>query len=149
VGDDAQSIYAFRGADIRNILEFEKDYPDCRIFRLEQNYRSTKLILGAADSVIRHNVDQIRKTLWTDNDEGERAVLTVCDDDKHEGYTVAHTIEEESRRTKRDLKDFAVLYRTNAEWNCVCDRRQCGLLQAEGNQGCPCIPQRHCKPQGR
>ena len=66
VGDDAQSIYSFRGADIRNILDFEKDYPDCKVFRLEQNYRSTKTILGAADSLIRHNVDQIKKTLWTE-----------------------------------------------------------------------------------
>lgn len=115
VGDDAQSIYAFRGADIRNILEFEKDYPEARIFRLEQNYRSTKTILAAADSVIKNNVDQIAKTLWTENDEGEQIVLTVCDDDREEGFKIVQKIEEESHKKKLDLKDFAVLYRTNAQ----------------------------------
>lgn len=115
VGDDAQSIYAFRGADIRNILDFERDYPDCRIFRLEQNYRSTKTILAAADSLIKNNVDQIPKTLWTANPQGEEIALTVCDDDRLEGYGVVAAIEEESRKRKLDLKDFAVLYRTNAQ----------------------------------
>ncbi|MBI5472159.1 MAG: UvrD-helicase domain-containing protein [Ignavibacteriae bacterium] len=115
VGDDAQSIYAFRGADIRNILDFERDYPDARVFRLEQNYRSTKMILAAADSVIKNNVDQIRKTLWTENTEGELITLTVCDDDREEGYKIVQKIEEETRRRKLDLKDFAVLYRTNAQ----------------------------------
>ncbi|HCV43676.1 MAG TPA: DNA helicase, partial [Bacteroidetes bacterium] len=115
VGDDAQSIYAFRGADIRNILDFEKDYPDCRLVRLEQNYRSTKTILAAAGSVIKRNVDQIPKTLWTENVEGEPVSLHVCADDREEGYKVVSLIEEESRRKKLDLKDFAVLYRTNAQ----------------------------------
>jgi len=73
VGDDAQSIYAFRGADIRNILDFrKKDYPDCAIFRLEQNYRSTKTILGAADSLMKNNVDQMPKKLWTANEAENR-----------------------------------------------------------------------------
>jgi len=115
VGDDAQSIYAFRGADIRNILDFEKDYPDCRIFRLEQNYRSTKTILAAADSIIKHNVGQIQKDLWTENIDGEPITLTVCDDDRDEGHRVVSAIQEESNRKKLDLKDFAVLYRTNAQ----------------------------------
>ena len=115
VGDDAQSIYAFRGADIRNILDFEKDYPDCQVFRLEQNYRSTKTILGLADSVIRHNKDQIRKKLWTSNKEGELVSVHVCDDDRDEGRQVVSRIEEESAQKKLDLKDFAVLYRTNAQ----------------------------------
>lgn len=115
VGDDAQSIYAFRGADIRNILEFEKDYSDCKVFRLEQNYRSTKNILSAADTLIKRNVDQIPKNLWTDNDDGEPINLLVCDDDRDEGYKVVGLIEEETRRQKLDLKDFAVLYRTNAQ----------------------------------
>ncbi len=115
VGDDAQSIYAFRGADIRNILEFERDYPDCKIFRLEQNYRSTKTILAAAGSIIKHNQDQIKKNLWTDNHTGDPVVLTVCEDELDEGYKVVARIGEESRKRKLDLKDFAVLYRTNAQ----------------------------------
>jgi ATP-dependent DNA helicase UvrD/PcrA len=115
VGDDAQSIYAFRGADIRNILDFEKDYPDCRVFRLEQNYRSTKTILAAAGSLIRNNVDQIAKQLWTGNDEGELVSLEVCEDDREEGRRIVARIEEETRRKKLSLKDFAVLYRTNAQ----------------------------------
>jgi ATP-dependent DNA helicase UvrD/PcrA len=115
VGDDAQSIYAFRGADIRNILEFEKDYPDCKVFRLEQNYRSTKAILATADSIIKHNVGQITKDLWTDNPEGDRVTLTLCEDDREEGLTIVNRIEDESRKRKLDLKEFAVLYRTNAQ----------------------------------
>jgi DNA helicase-2/ATP-dependent DNA helicase PcrA len=115
VGDDAQSIYAFRGADIRNILDFEKDYPDCRVFRLEQNYRSTKTILAAAGTLIRNNVDQIAKQLWTGNDEGELVSLEICEDDREEGRRIVARIEEETRRKKLSLKDFAVLYRTNAQ----------------------------------
>jgi DNA helicase II / ATP-dependent DNA helicase PcrA len=115
VGDDAQSIYAFRGADIRNILDFETDYPECKVFRLEQNYRSTKTILAAAGSLIRQNVHQIDKTLWTGNEDGEPVSLDICDDDRDEGYRVVNHIEEESKKRKLDLKDFAVLYRTNAQ----------------------------------
>jgi DNA helicase II / ATP-dependent DNA helicase PcrA len=115
VGDDAQSIYAFRGADIRNILDFEKDYPDCHIFRLEQNYRSTKTILGLADSLIRQNRDQIAKKLWTSNMDGEPVIVHACDDDRDEGRRIVTRIEEESARKKLDLKDFAILYRTNAQ----------------------------------
>ncbi len=121
VGDDAQSIYAFRGADIRNILEFERDYPHCRVFRLEQNYRSTRTILAAADAVIKNNRDQIPKNLWTENEEGEPVALTACEDELDEGYRVVTHIEEEIRRRKLDLKDFAVLYRTNAQSRSVED----------------------------
>ena len=121
VGDDAQSIYAFRGADIRNILDFERDYPACRVFRLEQNYRSTKTILAAADAVIKRNQDQIAKNLWTENAEGEPLVFTSCRDELDEGYRVVSHIEEEIRRKKLDLKDFAVLYRTNAQSRAVED----------------------------
>ena len=115
VGDDAQSIYAFRGADIRNILDFQRDYPDAKIYRLEQNYRSTKTILSLADTLIRNNIDQIPKTLWTGNEDGERVVLTVCPDDREEGQRIVGAIEEETRRRKLDLKDFVILYRTNAQ----------------------------------
>jgi DNA helicase II / ATP-dependent DNA helicase PcrA len=115
VGDDAQSIYAFRGADIRNILDFEKDYPDCRVFRLEQNYRSTKTILGAADSLIKNNKHQIAKKLWTSNAEGDPVVVDVCGDDREEARRVVAHIEEETRKRKLGLNDFAILYRTNAQ----------------------------------
>ncbi len=115
VGDDAQSIYGFRGADIRNILEFEKDYAEAKVFRLEQNYRSTKTILAVADGVIKKNQGQIEKTLWTENAEGERATIVICDDDREEGYKIVQKIQEESQKRKLDLKDFAVLYRTNAQ----------------------------------
>ncbi len=128
VGDDAQSIYAFRGADIRNILDFERDYPDATIFRLEQNYRSTQKILAAADSLIKHNVEQIPKSLWTANPEGGPIVLHVCDDDRHEGQTIVNIIEEETRRRKLLLKDFAVLYRTNAQSRAIEDAfRRAGI----------------------
>ena len=115
VGDDAQSIYSFRGADIRNILDFERDYPKCQTFRLEQNYRSTKNILSAADKLIRFNQDQLRKSLWTDNPHGEPVSIVQCADDQDEGYHVVQLIQEESAKRKLDLKDFAVLYRTNAQ----------------------------------
>jgi len=121
VGDDAQSIYAFRGADIRNILDFERDYPDATVFRLEQNYRSTKTILSVADTLIRHNIDQIQKELWTANGTGEPVLLRVCADDRDEGRHIVAAIEEESRQKKLDLKDFAVLYRTNAQSRAIED----------------------------
>ncbi len=115
VGDDAQSIYGFRGADIRNILDFESDYPDARTFRLEQNYRSTQTILSAADSLIRQNAQRIPKKLWTSNEEGSAVSVLACEDDRDEGLRIVARIEEESRARKLDLKDFAVLYRTNAQ----------------------------------
>jgi DNA helicase II / ATP-dependent DNA helicase PcrA len=115
VGDDAQSIYAFRGADIRNLLDFEQDYPDSHTFRLEQNYRSTKFILKAADSVIRNNRMRIPKTLWTENGDGEPVHILQCENEQDEGQRVARLIEEELHRAKRDFNHFVVLYRTNAQ----------------------------------
>lgn len=115
VGDDAQSIYAFRGADIRNILDFSRDYSECQTFRLEQNYRSTKSILAAADRLIKCNVDQLKKDLWTANALGEKPKLLECVDDRDEGHQILNIIQAEIANEQRALKDFAVLYRTNAQ----------------------------------
>ena len=115
VGDDAQSIYAFRGANIQNILSFEKDYPDLRTFRLEQNYRSTQNIVNAANSLIVHNKKQLHKTVWTDNAAGEKIKLLRSLSDNEEGNLVAHTIFHEKMNLHRNNKDFAILYRTNAQ----------------------------------
>ncbi len=115
VGDDAQSIYAFRGADIRNILDFERDYPNAKTFRLEQNYRSSKYILGAADRLIKFNKGQIHKTLWTENEAGETIHVLECIDDREEGSQIVNRITNDALRHKLDLKHFAVLYRTNAQ----------------------------------
>ena len=115
VGDDAQSIYAFRGATIENILLFRKDYDDVKVVKLEQNYRSTKAILQVANQVIGNNKGQIPKELWTENHEGEkiRVVRTMTDND--EGKYVADTIQEQKLRNHFFNRDFAVLYRTNAQ----------------------------------
>jgi len=115
VGDDAQSIYSWRGANIGNMLDFEKDFPKHKIFKLEQNYRSTKNILMAADSVIKNNKSQIIKTLWTENNDGELLTLLKCADEKDEAFQIAKYIKHEISRKKLSLKDFAVLYRTNAQ----------------------------------
>jgi DNA helicase-2/ATP-dependent DNA helicase PcrA len=115
VGDDAQSIYSFRGANIRNILDFEKDFPECKTFRLEQNYRSTKSIISVADKLIRYNKEQLKKHLWTDNSEGDPITVIQCVDDREEGGQIVRTIQQESHRRNLNLKDFAVLYRTNAQ----------------------------------
>lgn len=115
VGDDAQSIYAFRGASIQNILSFQKDYPDCRLFKLEQNYRSTKNIVAAANSIIANNKDQIHKIVWTDNTQGNRVKVEKTYSDNEEGNFVAnHIFSVKMKDQKRD-RDFAVLYRTNAQ----------------------------------
>jgi len=113
VGDDAQSIYSFRGADIRNILDFKSDYEDAVEIPLEQNYRSTKAILKAADSIIKRNSKQLEKTLWTDNDMGE--TITVLDnyDERDEANRVANYIQDLKMRNGYEYSDFAVLYRTN------------------------------------
>jgi DNA helicase-2/ATP-dependent DNA helicase PcrA len=126
VGDDAQSIYAFRGADISNILDFERDYPDAKIFRLEENYRSTQNILGAADELIKHNKGQIAKTLFTKNAEGDPVHVIECTDERDEAAAVVRVIEEETRKEKLNLRQFAVLYRTNAQSRAIEDglRRQ-------------------------
>ncbi|MEZ4807142.1 MAG: 3'-5' exonuclease [Flavobacteriales bacterium] len=115
VGDDSQSIYAFRGANIQNILNFRSDYPDHRLFKLEQNYRSTKTIVGAANSLIEKNKDQIKKTIWTDNVEGEKVRVHRALSDNEEGQFVAHSIFETKMQKQVPNKGFAILYRTNAQ----------------------------------
>ncbi len=114
VGDDAQSIYAFRGANIQNILNFRRDYPDMHLFKLEQNYRSTKTIVQAANSIIEHNRDQIQKELWSDNAEGQRIRLLRADDEKAEGTLVADAIQNTRLDADADFRDFAILYRQNS-----------------------------------
>ena len=115
VGDDAQSIYAFRGANIQNILNFKKDYPDLIIFKLEQNYRSTKIIVNAANSVIENNKDQIKKTIWTHNDEGRQVALIRASSDTEEGIMITDAIFREKMNNQLPNSDFAILYRTNAQ----------------------------------
>jgi DNA helicase-2/ATP-dependent DNA helicase PcrA len=115
VGDDAQSIYAFRGADIQNILNFEKDYPDAEIFRLEQNYRSTQSIVELANSVIRHNKAQLKKNVWTSNPSGDAIEVIKAESDNEEARLVAHSIFEEKVQNSLKNKDFAILYRTNSQ----------------------------------
>lgn len=115
VGDDAQSIYAFRGADIQNILNFERDYPDLKTIRLEQNYRSTKTIVNAANSVIHKNTAQLKKNVWTDNQEGDLIELIKATSDNEEGKLVASAIFETKMQTHASEKEFAVLYRTNSQ----------------------------------
>ncbi len=115
VGDDAQSIYAFRGANIQNILSFEKDYPELQTFKLEQNYRSTKTIVKAANSVIVNNKHQLKKEVWTDNHHGEKIRVLRALSDNEEGTQVAQMIFEDKMNLHYDNKDFAILYRTNAQ----------------------------------
>jgi len=115
VGDDAQSIYAFRGADIQNILNFEKDYPDLFVVKLEQNYRSTKTIVEAANSIIDKNKAQLKKVVWTSNPEGDLIELMKASSDNEEGRLVATTIFEEKNNKKLQNSDFAILYRTNSQ----------------------------------
>lgn len=115
VGDDAQSIYAFRGANIQNILNFKKDYPDFKIFKLEQNYRSTQTIVEAANSLIQHNRDQIKKNVWTSNQAGEKIKIHKSQSDNEEASYVANNIFETIANTHCPYKDFAILYRTNAQ----------------------------------
>jgi DNA helicase-2/ATP-dependent DNA helicase PcrA len=115
VGDDAQSIYAFRGANIQNILSFEKDYPDLRVFKLEQNYRSSRNIVQAANSLIEKNKNQLKKEVWTANDLGEKISLLRAYSDNEEGLLVANSIFETKVNRQWRNKDFAILYRTNAQ----------------------------------
>lgn len=115
VGDDAQSIYAFRGANIRNILGFQKDYPDAKSFALEQNYRSTQNIVGAANDVIAHNKDQLKKDVWTSNDEGKKFPVYRALTDIDEARFIASRIFEIKMRDQLKESDFAILYRTNAQ----------------------------------
>ena len=115
VGDDAQSIYSFRGATIENILMFQKDYDDVKVVKLEQNYRSTQSILMVANEVISNNKNQIEKRLFTENAEGEKIRLIRTMTDNEEGKFVADTIQEQKLRNHYRNKDFAILYRTNAQ----------------------------------
>lgn len=114
VGDDDQCIYQWRGADIRNILDFEKDFPEAKVIKLEQNYRSVGNILAAAHSVIRHNTERKSKKLWTDREPGEKIRYYRLDNDKEEASYVARQISALQRKG-RDWNDFAILYRTNAQ----------------------------------
>ena len=114
VGDDAQSIYAFRGANIQNIFNFRRDYPDMKLFKLEQNYRSTKCIVQAANSIIEHNRDQIQKELWSDNADGAKLRLMRCADEKDEGNRVADAIQHTRLGDDAHFRDFAILYRQNS-----------------------------------
>ena len=115
VGDDAQSIYAFRGANIQNIFNFRRDYPNLHLFKLEQNYRSTKVIVNAANSIIAKNVEQIEKEIWTDNAQGNRIALLRAADEKEEGRMIAESIKEAHIGEELDYRSFAILYRTNVQ----------------------------------
>lgn len=121
VGDDAQSIYAFRGANINNILNFQKDYEDVKTYRLEQNYRSTKNIVNAANSVIDKNKVKLEKVVWTDNDDGPKIQVNRLLNDGEEGRFVASSIFENRMNNHLSNGDFAVLYRTNAQSRAIED----------------------------
>ncbi len=115
VGDDAQSIYAFRGATIQNILNFERDYPDLRVFKLEQNYRSTEFIVNAANQIIKNNSNQIAKTIWTEKNDGEKIKIFKTASESDEGRLIANLIFEQKMRNHWLNQDFAILYRTNSQ----------------------------------
>ncbi len=115
VGDDAQSIYSFRGATIENILQFQKDYDDVKVVKLEQNYRSSQSIINVANEVIKNNKGQIPKNLWTENVVGEKISLVRTMTDNDEGKFTADTIQEQKLRNHYYNRDFAILYRTNAQ----------------------------------
>ncbi len=121
VGDDAQSIYAFRGANISNILNFQNDYPDVTLYRLEQNYRSTKNIVNAANSIISHNKNKIEKIVWTSNEMGSLIDINQLPTDSDEGRHVASNIFEFKMREQLKNSDFVVLYRTNAQSRAIED----------------------------
>ena len=121
VGDDAQSIYGFRGANINNILNFQKDYHGVKLYRLEQNYRSTKNIVNAANSIISQNKNKIEKVVWTSNIEGSKIKLQRCITDADEGREVASQIFELKMQEQRQNKEFAILYRTNAQSRAIED----------------------------
>lgn len=115
VGDDAQSIYSFRGANIENILNFRKDYPDFTLYKLEQNYRSTKNIVEAANSIIKNNKDQIQKNVWTENQDGKKIKVIRTPTDNEEGRTISALISERQSQSNSSFNDFAILYRTNRQ----------------------------------
>ena len=115
VGDDAQSIYSFRGARIENILSFQSDYPDHKIFKLEQNYRSTQMIVNAANSIIARNKRQIPKTVFSEKEPGKTIKVISALTDNEEGFLVAQEIAETQLRNHYKNQDYAILYRTNAQ----------------------------------
>ncbi len=115
VGDDDQSIYAWRGADIRNILDFEKDFPECETFTLENNYRSTNQILQAAQSVVRNNLDRVDKDLLSVNGEGDLIGVIETHDEMEEADAVINALQKEIKMKKRTFNDFSILYRTNSQ----------------------------------
>ena len=121
VGDDAQSIYAFRGANINNILNFQRDYEDAKLYRLEQNYRSTKNIVNAANSIIDKNKTKLEKIVWTANEEGNRIIVNRSLTDGDEGRYIASSIFENKENKQAVNTDFAVLYRTNAQSRAIED----------------------------
>jgi DNA helicase II / ATP-dependent DNA helicase PcrA len=115
VGDDAQSIYSFRGAKIENILNFKNDYPDYKLFKLEQNYRSTQNIVNAANSIIAKNKGQIHKNVWSAKEHGEPVKVLGAETDQEEGFIVANTILDTRLSKQLNFNQFAILYRTNAQ----------------------------------
>jgi DNA helicase-2/ATP-dependent DNA helicase PcrA len=115
VGDDAQSIYAFRGANIQNILNFKKDFPETKTYKLEQNYRSTQHIVDAANAVIKNNQDQLHKEVWTENETGHQIEILKTNSDNEEAREVAHSIFETKQNYQKNNSHFAILYRTNAQ----------------------------------
>lgn len=115
VGDDAQSIYGFRGANIQNILSFERDYPDLKTYKLEQNYRSSQTIVHAANAIIKNNREQLEKNVWTSNETGDPIQLMKANTDNEEGQIVARSIFDTRMNNQAKNKDFAILYRTNAQ----------------------------------
>lgn len=121
VGDDAQSIYAFRGANIENILNFKRDYPGVSLFKLEQNYRSTQIIVDASNSIISNNHDQIKKHIWTGNGMGDPIKLVRATDERDEGNKVADSIIKNRIDKNLNYSDFAILYRTNSQSRAIED----------------------------
>ena len=115
VGDDSQSIYAFRGAQIQNILNFKKDYPDCKLIRLERNYRSTRVIVDAANSVIAHNEGRIPKTCYSEGEEGEKIEFIKAYTEQEEAMLIVSDIQSRTRTDRAQYQDFAILYRTNSQ----------------------------------
>ncbi len=115
VGDDDQSIYAWRGADVKLILQFSSDYPDAKVVKLERNYRSTKTILAAANEVISHNRSRANKSLWTENDQGVPISLSMAGTERDEGMMIADRVVRDVRSGRRKFRDFAIIYRTNAQ----------------------------------
>ncbi len=128
VGDDAQSIYSWRGADISNILNFQGDYPEAKIIRLEENYRSTKTILNLANAVIKQNKEQLKKNLFTRNDDGDLATLFACEDERREADKIAQTIRNLKLMKGFQNSDFAIFYRTNAQSRALEDALRTNMI---------------------